>query len=1141
MAQGEPQNYTGQIDKGNLGSYPGYNYVRKITPLTANETRYMNLNQSLQTIVYYDGLGRREQTVQKGITPSKADLVIQQEYDNFGRNSKTWLPTPVGNNNGVYVNNITSKAITYRNDAYPYSEPVYEKSPLNRVLEQYGPGANWRSNGGHSVKTEYLTNNTNYPCLRYSLAGDNLVNNGNYADNSLYVTKTTDEDGKISFEMSDKSGRLILQRQMNGTTQHDTYYVYDDLGNLRYVLPPSASDATTGTATYPETTTRIKYFAYIYKYDYRNRCIEKKLPGADPVYYKYDMADRLIFSQDGEQRQTRKWTFTIPDISGRVVLQGECTNPPTAISDNVVAVYSNTASGMFASSGYTLSGVSFTLQKTHQVLYYDNYKFKSNWGSNYNYVTPAGFENKRYGTDTDTDKAKGLLTGYRIACPEVSDLRSVFYYDKKGRMIQSVSDNHMRGYEKEYINYSFSGKPVWKQMQHNTFYYSASVNITETYTYKYDHADRLTETYYKIDDESQKLLSKLNYDDLGRISSKSLHNNLISINYAYNIRNRLRSITSGQTFNETLYYETTYSSNTPAYNGNLSALQWNQSKNRSTRGYRFHYDGLNRLTAAQYLNGYNLTGEYDEEFEYNKMGCITRLKRYINATPGAANPTIVLFDDLRFGYMGNHASGVCDLGEPSSPYGFAKGNDDYSYTYNKNGSLKTDKSRGIAGIQYNSLNLPEQIQFTYGHKTLYSYDALGNKRVVNHQTVKNNMNVPFGITDANISYSNILNELEIRYCGHIVYEGGSLKYILTPEGFVMPTSHDFYGYYYSIKDHLGNVRAVIGDWDALRLEQLRTVIGDWDGLRQETNYYPSGLPYPDHHSKDGYNPELQPYKFGGKELDEMNGLRTYDFHARQRKMDIPVFDTMDPLCEKYPWVSPYAYCLNNPVNYIDPDGRDVWEINGTGEVVNRIKDKTQDAFFMVAKDADGNYQHTFTTDAEGNKNYNSISFKYGTVKSQRTTALNSTDSYDTYKVRGDANGTQMFEFMSQNTTVEWSQAKSGIEGDKGLNFLTTSHGKDIERGMSNLYSGQLYAGYTIRELNHNHPSNTTYPSGSFDYTDEKGNFYPTGTWGDIGFARGITNNRQVNRLNVPIFQIYLPANKSYINYSSNSVRSDYGR
>jgi RHS repeat-associated protein len=74
-------------------------------------------------------------------------------------------------------------------------------------------------------------------------------------------------------------------------------------------------------------------------------------------------------------------------------------------------------------------------------------------------------------------------------------------------------------------------------------------------------------------------------------------------------------------------------------------------------------------------------------------------------------------------------------------------------------------------------------------------------------------------------------------------------------------------------------------------------------------------------------PERQPYKFGGKELDEMHGLNWYDFHARQLSTTIPRFTTPDPLAEKYYSVSPYAYCGNNPVNRIDPDGKDIVLIN----------------------------------------------------------------------------------------------------------------------------------------------------------------------------------------------------------------------
>jgi len=234
------------------------------------------------------------------------------------------------------------------------------------------------------------------------------------------------------------------------------------------------------------------------------------------------------------------------------------------------------------------------------------------------------------------------------------------------------------------------------------------------------------------------------------------------------------------------------------------------------------------------------------------------------------------------------------------------------------------------------------------------------------------------------------------------------------------------------------------------------------------------------------------------------------------------FTTPDPLAEKYYSISPYAYCGNNPVMRIDPNGKDIWEINNQGKIINRIKDKTQDTFYMVAKDDDGNYQRTFTIDKEGNKTYNSISFEYGTVESQRTLTFSpdgkDVKSYDIYKVRGDENSTKLFEFMATNTSVEWSQAKTGIEGKNGLNFITTSHYTTKEYGMSYLYIGQLYAGYSIRELIHSHPHDTPYPSGLSD-----GN-------GDIGFSRLVINNRQANRLNIPTFSIFLPLSNSYLNY-----------
>lgn len=195
--------------------------------------------------------------------------------------------------------------------------------------------------------------------------------------------------------------------------------------------------------------------------------------------------------------------------------------------------------------------------------------------------------------------------------------------------------------------------------------------------------------------------------------------------------------------------------------------------------------------------------------------------------------------------------------------------------------------------------------------------------------------------------------------------------------------------------------------------------------------------------------------------------------------------SIDPNCEKYYSVSPYAYCLNNPIKFIDPDGRDVWEINNEGRVVNRIKDKTQDSFFMVAQNENGEYERTFTTDEDGNKQYNSVSFDYGTIESQKSISYSldgKVDTYDEYKVRGDQNGSALFEFMGKNVTgsssmVEVGLAQTGVKGEKGLNFITTGHIAGKEPGGSYIMSDRLYYGYSTRSLIHSHPKSDN-PSGA---------------------------------------------------------------
>ncbi|EGJ99791.1 MULTISPECIES: DUF6443 domain-containing protein [Dysgonomonas] len=889
----------------------------------------------LDEIQYFDGLGRPMQTVQRGITPNAADLVTYQEYDAFGRESNSWLPAVASGNNGSYMPFATYKAkamTTYTNDS-AYSRPVYEASPLNRVLEQYSPGKEWYA-GKRAVKTEYQTNTAGgeLSCALFRADTDaslTLTQTGNYGVGQLYVTKITDEDQNISYEFKDKLGQVILTRQIESAKQYDTYYIYDDYGNLKAVLPPLASDTVKANSAQLNNNSYMRSnLAYLYMYDNRNRCTSKKLPGCDWVRYVYDKADRLIFSQDGEQRKKlpNEWTFNKYDAFGRVIISGihkttESHEALIAKCQNIVVT--EKPGGNFEYTWNSLPEISYT--GTLSLNYYDNYYdyFNATLREKLKFVKKDGFSDRYIHPSLGEGTPKGLLIGTRIktfkADGSLGEIASKMYYDNRGRIIQINSTNHLGGIDEEHIAYNFTGQPTKRMYIHSA---TGKTTQTEVYTYTYDHAGRLLTTTHQLTDgttvKPQVTLAENTYDELGRLKTnkKGGQANLNST-YAYNIRSWTKSITS-PLFTETLYYNESYGGSAKQYNGNISAMSWKHNTETNPRGYAFVYDNLSRLTKATYLiNGtvqtYNASTPtkpiYQTAYSYDKHGNMKTLQRYGNIDAAKYG----LIDNLTMTYAGNQMTRVDEAAAAISiaeSMDFKNGsNVANEYTYNANGAMNKDLNKGITEIQYNSLNLPRQMIINSSSvkaKNYYTYSASGVKLRTEQRYDPNYTVTPSNAT--NPTNDGLADYKNTDYVGNIIYETVKSGSTITNKTRILVDGGYIEGgvYYYYLTDHLGNNRVVANAGG--------TVI-------QRNHYYPFGMSFADTPLAEQGK---QPYKYNNKELDMMHGLNLYDYSARYYESALGRFISVDPLAEKYYSWSPYVYCGNNPLRRTDPTGM-IWD------------------------------------------------------------------------------------------------------------------------------------------------------------------------------------------------------------------------
>ncbi|CAM4114667.1 RHS repeat-associated core domain-containing protein [Pedobacter westerhofensis] len=683
-----------------------------------------DLNQLIQ---YVDGLGRPIQNVTVQGSPAFKDLVQPINYDALGREVLKYLPyAPQDANNGIYrtsgINDVgsfyNSPPVGVKATAYPYSETVFENSPLNRISQQGAPGAAWQITNQHTNKIDYVTNVANEVKL-WNVSGTTATGTSYFGAGKLYKTISRDENTDVTQkagsieEFKDFVGHVVLKRLWETESKSlSTYYIYNDLGNLQYVLPPSVNEnGPASLSSFSESDDAFNQYIYGYHYDGRQRLTEKKIPGKSWVYMVYNQLDQLVLSQDGVQRSktSPEWSFNKYDATGRVVISGVYASTVSAASLQTLL---NNASlwetPQNSGSGYTTVAFPQSGGDNYKINYYDNYNF-------------PGASN--YGFSGGSNQTKSLLTGSQTrVLGTTTMLQSVNYYDGEGRLIKNFHQHYLGGvsatgnYDETTNTYDFAGLLKSSSRSHHA---NSAVTIIDT-RMEYDHQGRLYNTYKNINGQGEILLSGNTYNEIGQLLQKKLHSGLQTTSYAYNERGWLKSVSSNE-FSENLTYE---DGTVPEWNGNIADQHWGTGSS-FPNSFTYKYDHLNRLTSA------GSTGvKMSESLTYDLMGNISELTR--DGSIGS------------YTYNGNQlyqVTGTLSTG---------------TYAYDANGNVISDGRTGVS-LNYNYLNLP-QIISKQGLAINYVYDAEGTK------------------------LRKVSNAVATDYVGGIQYTNGTIDFIQTEEG-----------------------------------------------------------------------------------------------------------------------------------------------------------------------------------------------------------------------------------------------------------------------------------------------------------------------------------------------------------------------
>lgn len=483
-----------------------------------------------------------------------------------------------------------------------------------------------------------------------------------YDPGMLQILTVIDEQGGLTKEYYNRIGNKVLERRMVIENEFiETYYVYDDIGRLKSIIPPIAMEEMNSNGNFDISAVYTDY-VYYYNYDTKNRLIEKKLPGSNDYHeYIYNRLDQIVMSRNPtEKLNDNSWSFFKYDVLGRPIMSG--INEPTSyngeieyriglglgifvvsndrhsiqslIESNIFPLWEYRNEDYFGYSAQSFPTFSNSLEvknSTNSVYYYDDYDYDLNGvddilfnGFNFVPVNHTGLINSEA-----SKRTKGLIVGSKTKVlkniPGNENYIDIsLFYDEYQSVIQSKSNSLLGGLEQSNIGYDFFRNIIYTEVIHEVPIEILHVNGIDNVHdhvlnwYEYDHSNRIINTYQQmketyeydmrifVEEDEKVLLSNNVYNELGQLKEKNIHssssgNFLQSVDYSYNIRGWLTHINNASlTDDSQLYEEVNWNTNSVPTTVNLSSININAQNFTDRNGVstvRVFFNGINTVNS----------------------------------------------------------------------------------------------------------------------------------------------------------------------------------------------------------------------------------------------------------------------------------------------------------------------------------------------------------------------------------------------------------------------------------------------------------------------------------------------------------------------------------------------------------------